>query len=116
MRKYKESINETIYPAENWDHGVPIAVAANGASLSMSVLFQSHNLRKVIYINSKGITLWVSSPFTIASSSLKIHTANNNYERELGGGVHSIQSDGKRFIYSDYETVKVLCVAGGDEE
>lgn len=115
-----ESINEMYYPTENWDHGVPVAVACNGSSLSISVclppLYQNHNLRKVIYTDSNGMILWVSSPYSVDSSSLIIHGPNNNLEYELTGNTLSIQSNGKRFIYSDYNQVLISRVEGCDEE
>jgi len=116
----RESINEMYYPAENWGQGVPVAVASNGASLSESVslppTYQNYNLIKLIYTNNNGIILWVSSPFSVASSQLNIHSANNNYQAELSAGTNGIQSDGKRFIYSDYNHVLIMRVEGGEEE
>jgi len=116
----KTSINYLRYPAETWDHGVPVAVASNGTCLSEAVSlppeYQNSNLIKLIYSNEEGKICWISSPFSVASSPLNIHTLNNNYENELGAGTSSIQSGGERFIYSDYKLVKVLSVEGGEEE
>ncbi|NOQ21754.1 MAG: hypothetical protein GQ565_03770 [Candidatus Aegiribacteria sp.] len=111
-----ESVIDMRYPAENWSHGIPVAVAENGASLIQSAssppMYQNSHLRKTLLINENDRILWISFPFSVASSPLVIHTRNINLERELGAGVNSIQSDGNRFIYSDYEFVNVLRVAG----
>ena len=114
----RESINYVRYPAETWNHGVPVAVAENGANLtkatSLPPCYQNYQLKKVIYINCSGTIVWVSENFSVASSPLLIHFNNLNTERELGGGVYSIQSDGQRFIYSDYEYVRILRVDEGE--
>jgi hypothetical protein len=114
----RESINYVRYPAETWSYGVPAAVAENSISLSEAVsmppFYQNYQLLKLIYINSSGSIVWVSEKFSVASSPLLIHSRNANSEPELGGGVNSIQSDGERFIYSDYEHVIVLRVEEGE--
>ncbi len=113
-----ESICEVQYPAENWTHAGPRAVAANGAfiagSTSKPPKYQNNHLRKVLCFNCEGEILWISSPFSIASSPLTLNRSNNS-EWELGSG-SNIQSNGERFIYSDYTTVQIMRVEGGDGE
>lgn len=114
----RESINYVRYPAETWDHGVPVAVAENGSNLTMAVslppFYRNTQLRKLILTNSSGFIVWVSDKFSVASSPLLIHSDNRNTEHELGGGVYSIQSNGERFVYSDYEYVRILRVEEGE--
>ncbi len=116
----RESIIDMRYPAETWGHGVPAAVAENGASIlgsgSLPPKYQNGNLRKILYGDKEGIVLWISSPFSVASSPLNIHSVNRNYENELSGGAYSIQSDGERFAYSDYNRVLIMRVEGGAGE
>lgn len=114
-----ETIIDMRYPSENWCHGIPLAVAANGAVISICASslaeYQNSNLRKNIYSNSDGYIIWISSEYSVSSSPLKIHTVNNNYEAELTGGTNSIQSNGERFIYSDYNQIRILRLEEGDE-
>ena len=116
--KSRESIIDIHYSAEAWSHGGPYAVAANGAfiagSASKPPKYQNNHLRKILCFNCDGEILWISSPFTIASSPLTIDRSNNS-ELELGIG-SNIQSDGERFIYSDYSQIRVMRVEVGDEE
>ena len=116
----RNSVNTVYYPADAWAEGVPVVVSRNGCSLLDSVsrppTYQNYNLIKVMYMDNKGRVLWVSAPFSVASSPLDIHSPNNNIENELSGGAYSIQSDGERFIYSDYNIVRIMRVEGGSEE
>ncbi len=115
----RESFIDMRYPAETWRRGAPSAVANNGAtimgSISLPPTYQNRNLKKIIYTSMEGEILWISSLFSVASSPLSFGR-NNNAEVGLGGEANSIQSDGKRFIYSDYSRVLVMRVESGDEE
>lgn len=114
----RESINYVLYPSETWGYGSPVAVAQNGTCLSrarsLPPEYQNSILRKIIYTDEIGNIIWVSAAYSAKAGSLDF-SANINIERGLGGGTRGIQSDGKRFIYSDYEFVKVLRVEGGEE-
>ena len=116
----RESINYIRYPAETWSHGRPVAVAVNGTCLSLATslppTYRNYNLKKLIYTDEDGSIIWISSAFSIASSPLNVHAPNNNLERDLGTGTSGIQSDGNRFIYSDYEHVMIMRVEGGEQE
>ncbi|MCK5787356.1 MAG: hypothetical protein KAH54_12465 [Candidatus Sabulitectum sp.] len=113
----RESIIDMRYPAETWGHGVPSAVADNGITLSragsLPPEYQNGNLTKMIYSSSEGVIIWISSLFSVASSPLNI-AGSNNTEVELRLG-SSIQLSGERFAYSDYSTVRIMRVEGGDE-
>ncbi len=112
----RESIIDIKYPAEAWTHGGPYAVAANGAfiagSASKPPKYLNNHLRKILYFNCEGEILWMSSIFSIASNSLTLDRSNNS-ELELGIG-SNIQSDGKRFIYSDSNQILIMHVEEGD--
>ena len=114
----RESINYVLYPSETWSYGYPVAVAQNGVCLSrtrsLPPEYQNSILVKTIYTDETGNIIWVSAAYSAAAGSLD-YSANINIERGLGGGTRGIQSDGKRFIYSDYQFVKVLRVEGGEE-
>ncbi|MCD6587513.1 MAG: PQQ-like beta-propeller repeat protein [Candidatus Fermentibacteraceae bacterium] len=115
----RESLTDMHYPTENWRRGAPTAVAINGAcvlsSSSEPPKYQNNHLRKIIYTNTGGEILWISAPCSSASSPLTF-SRNNNTEVGLRGGVNSIQSDGERFAYSDYNRVLIMRVEGGGEE
>lgn len=114
----RESINYVLYPSETWSYGSPVAVARNGACLlktvSLSPEYQNVSLIKFIYTDETGNIIWVSAAYSAAAGSLDF-SANINIGRGLEFKVvKGIQSDGNRFIYSDYEFVKVLRVEGGE--
>jgi hypothetical protein len=114
----RELLIDMHYPAETWRRGAPTAVANNGAcilrSTSLRPRYQNNHLRKIIYTSTEGAIIWISTPFSTASSPLN-HSRCNNSEIELRFGI-SIQSDGERFAYSDYNRVLIMRVEGGDEE
>ncbi|MCD4707869.1 MAG: hypothetical protein K8S62_09035 [Candidatus Sabulitectum sp.] len=114
----RELLIDMHYPAETWKRGAPTAVANNGAcilrSTSLRPRYQNNHLRKIIYTSTEGAIIWISTPFSTASSLLN-HSRCNNSEMELRFGIN-IQSDGERFIYSDYTTVRIMRVEGGGEE
>jgi len=115
----RESIIDIRYPARSWSHGVPAAIATTNRAVlvicgSLPPEYQNGNLSKLIYVNDNGVIVWVSTLFSVASSPLNINRSDNvEVELRLGS---SIQADGERFIYSDYRTVRVMRVEGGDEE
>ena len=115
----RESIIDIRYPARSWSHGVPAAIATTNRAVlvicgSLPPEYQNGNLSKLIYVNDNGVIVWVSTLFSVASSPLNINRSDNvEVELRLGS---SIQADGKRFIYSDYDQILISRVEGGEKE
>jgi len=115
----RESISYILYASETWSYGSPVAVSRNGACLLKAVSlppeYQNVSLIKFIYTDETGNIIWVSAAYSVAAAGSLDFCSNINIGRGLEFKVvKGIQSDGNRFIYSDYEYVKVLRVEGGE--